>query len=118
MSILALGLSPRTWPIPFVPELWATMTASLLSEVLSSAVLILLLMLLRRSARTRRRRRTRQGSLIPNEAPGMEGRGGGHDDVFADFEGNSSAQTYQCEGCGAVVGSYDKNCPRCGASFA
>ncbi len=118
MSILALGLSPRTWPIPFVGDLWATMTASLLSELLSSVVLILLLMILRRSARRARARRRREGHLIPHEAPGLEARGGSPDDILKDFMRDSSTTTYQCESCSAVVGPYDRNCPRCGASFA
>ncbi len=118
MSILALGLSPRTWPVPFVGDLWATMTASLLSQVFSSVVLILLLMILRRSARRARARRRREGRLIPLEAPGLEARSGSPDDVLTDLMGTSSTEMYQCEACSAVVGPYDRNCPRCGASFA
>jgi hypothetical protein len=118
MSILALGLSPRTWPIPFVGDLWATMTASLLSEVFSSVVLILLLMILQRSARRARARRRREGRLLPREAPGLEARGGSPDDILGDLTDNSSTEMYQCEACSAVVGPYDRNCSRCGASFA
>jgi tRNA G26 N,N-dimethylase Trm1 len=112
-----VDLDPRGWPIPYWNEVLTLMTRDLVSQVVSVIVLTTVLIGLWAARRRRLRkdtgRRARQATAELHDI----------DEALALFSTEAKVlpkvdTTYQCGGCDAIVGPLDRNCPRCGATFA